>query len=59
LEIRILNYILDQLNCGFESFLGEPGGRLIADVKERNYDRLWRDYTEGKLTGTELTERLF
>lgn len=59
LEIRILNYILDHLNCGFESFLGKPGGRLTADVKEIDYDRLWRDYTEGKLTGTELTELLF
>ena len=59
LRIRILKYILDKLNCGFELFLGELGGSLRAHVKEINYDQLWRDYTEGKITETELSDLLF
>lgn len=59
LRINFLNYILEKLNCGFESFMDDTGGNLIAHIKKKNYDQLWKDYLEGKITGTELTNVLY
>ena len=40
-------------------FLGDDSGELVAHVNKKEYRQLWNDYTEGKITGTELTTRLF
>ena len=59
LRFRFLNYIVEKLNYGFEDYLVDAGGKLVANVKEKNYDQLWEDYSDGKLTGTELTNILY
>ncbi len=59
LRFRFLNYIVEKLNYGFEDYLFDEGGKLVANVKEKNYDQLWEDYSDGKLTGTELTNILY
>ena len=59
LRLQFLNYILDKLNSGFGSSIGDADGRLTARVKKNDYDRLWKDYSEGKITGGELTDILF
>lgn len=59
LKLKLLDYILDKLNCGLESFLGNPGGKLVARKKTLDYDQLWREYSDGKVTGTELTSILY
>lgn len=59
LRLRFLNYILGKLNSGFENYIVDAGGKLVAHVKEKNYNQLWKDYSDGKLTGTELTNILY
>jgi len=58
-RLHFLNYILEKLNCGFEAFINDAGGKLIARIKEKEYDQLWKDYSDGKITGTELTDILY
>lgn len=59
LRLQFLNYILEKLNFGFEEYIVDAGGKLVAHVKEKNYDQLWKDYSDGKLTGTELSNILY
>ena len=59
LKLRFLNYILGKLNSGFENCIVDAGGKLVAHVKEKNYNQLWENYCDGKLTGTELTNILY
>ena len=59
LRLRFLNYILGKLNSGFENCIVDAGGKLVAHVKEKNYNQLWKDYSDAKLTGTELTNILY
>lgn len=59
IRICFLNYILQKLNSGFEKYIVDVGGKLVAHINEKNYDQLWKDYCEGKLTGTELTKILY
>ena len=59
LRLRFLNYILGKLNSGFENYIADAGGKLVAHVKEKNYNQLWKDYCDAKLTGTELTKILY
>ena len=59
LRIKLLDYILETLNCGLEAFLDKPGGKLIARKKTLDYDQLWKEYTDGKVTATELTNILY
>lgn len=59
LRLRFLNYILGKLNSGFENYIVDAGGKLVAHVKEKNYNQLWKDYSDAKLTGTELTNILY
>lgn len=59
LKLRFLNYILGKLNSGFENCIVDAGGKLVAHVKEKNYNQLWENYCDGKLTGTELINILY
>lgn len=59
LRLKFLNYILEKLNYGFETFIDDAGGKLIARIKTKEYDQLWKDYSDGKVTGTELTNILY
>lgn len=59
LRLRFLNYILEKLNSGFENYIVDAGGKLVAHVKEKNYNQLWENYCDGKLTGTELANILY
>lgn len=59
LKLRFLEYIVKKINNGLHDFLGDDSGELVAHVNKKEYRQLWNDYTEGKITGTELTTRLF
>ena len=59
LRIRFLNYILDRLNSGFASFVGKDCGKLIAHIVEKDYEKLWKDYSDGKITGSQLSDILY
>lgn len=58
-KIKFLNYILDKLNFGFKLISKESDGKLVANIKEKNYKRLWQDYQNGKISVTELTKILY
>jgi len=59
LRLRFLEYIVRKINDGLHRFLGDDSGELVARVNRKEYKQLWNDYTEGKITGTELTALLF
>jgi len=59
LKIRFLEYIVKRINEGLHNFLGDNAGELIAHIDRKDYKKLWNDYTEGMITGTELTKVLF
>jgi hypothetical protein len=59
LRLRFLEYIVKKINDGLHEFLGDDSGELVAHIKRKEYRQLWNDYTEGKITGTELTALLF
>ena len=57
--LRFLEYIVKKINDGLHGFLGDDSGELVAHVNRKEYRQLWNDYTEGKITGTELTNILY
>lgn len=59
LRLRFLEYIVKKINDGLHGFLGDDTGELVAHVNRKEYRQLWNDYTEGKITGTELTNILY
>ena len=59
LRLRFLEYIVKKINDGLHEFLGDDSGELVAHINRKEYRRLWNDYTDGKMTGTELTTILF
>ena len=59
LRIRFLEYVVKKINDGLHEFLGDDSGELVAHINRKEYRRLWNDYTEGKISGTELTTILF
>lgn len=59
LRMQFLQYILEKLNSGLCDFIGDSGGKIVAHVIEKNYDQLWKDYSDGKMTGTELRNILY
>ena len=59
IQIHFLEYIINRINEGLRDFLGDDAGKLVAHINRKNYKQLWKDYSEGKITGTELTKVLF
>lgn len=59
LKIRFLDYIVNKINKGLNDFLGDDAGRLVAHINRKDYKLLWKNYSDGKITGTELTNVLF
>lgn len=59
LRTRFLEYIVERINEGLHNFVGDNAGKLIARINRKDYKQLWNDYTEGRITGTELTNILY
>ena len=59
LKIKFLKYIVKKTNDGLNDFLGDDAGELVANIIRKDYEQLWNDYTEGKITGTELSTILY
>ena len=59
LKLSLLNYILKKMNYGLGKFIDNFDGKIVAQVNEKNYDQLWKDYSEGRMTGTELANILY
>lgn len=59
LKLQFLEYILKKINLGLEEFMGGSDGKLIVHIKKKNYNQLWNDYSNGIITGSELTNILY
>ena len=59
-RIKALNLIMDKINEGLSTCLhNESPGKLVAHIRNLNYDDIWEQYTKGKITVTELTNLLY
>ena len=59
-RIKALNFIIDKINEGLSTCLhNESPGKLVAHIRNLNYDDIWEQYTNGKITVTELTNLLY
>ena len=59
LKLRFIKYIVNRINHGLQSFFGDGSGELVAHINEKDYEKLWNNYSEGKITGTELSSILY
>ncbi|MBQ6462554.1 MAG: hypothetical protein IJJ59_04455 [Pseudobutyrivibrio sp.] len=59
LKLQFLNYILEKLNDGLNTFFQSDKGKIVAHVKYRDYDRLWEDYSTGNISTSQLTKELY
>ena len=59
LKLRFLEYIVKKINDGLHEFLGNDTGELVAHIDQKNYRQLWDDYSDGKITSTQLADILF
>lgn len=59
LKILFLGHILKKVNIGLSKIIDADDGLIIAHIKERNYDQIWQDYSNGRITGPELTRILY
>lgn len=59
LKLHFLEYIVKKINEGLHVFFGDNAGELVVHVNRKEYRQLWKDYTAGKITGTELTNILY
>ena len=59
-RIKALNFIMDKINEGLSTCLhNESPGKLVAHIRNLNYDDIWEEYTKGKITVTELKNLLY
>lgn len=60
LKIKILNYVIERINEGISTYLqNEDVGKLVANIKDIQYDQCWNDFKNGKISITELSKILF
>ena len=59
IKVRFLDYIVKKINDGLQGFLGDDAGELVAHIDKKAYEKIWNDYSEGRITGTELSNIVF
>lgn len=64
LKLKILDYIIDRLNNGLLLCAGKTAkddsfGSVELNIKRLEYDKLWKQYSEGKITTTQLNSIIF
>lgn len=59
-RIKAIDFIMDKINEGLSTCLhNESPGKLVAHIRNLNYDDIWEQYTKGKITVTELRNLLY
>lgn len=59
-RIKALDYIVYKINEGLSTCLhNESSGKLVARIRRLDYDNIWKQYTKGEITLTELTNLLY
>lgn len=59
-RIKALEFIVDKINEGLSICLdNEAPGKLIAHVRKLDYDNIWKQYSKGEITVTELKNLLY
>lgn len=59
LKISFIDYIVRRINEGLHGFLGGDSGELVVHIDRKDYKDLWDKYLTGKITGTELSKKLY
>ncbi|MBR2555286.1 MAG: hypothetical protein IKE94_10530 [Aeriscardovia sp.] len=58
-KIHFLKYVLDKINMALHGCMGDNDlGVLVAHIKEINYDNVWIDYINGRITPSQLSKLL-
>lgn len=59
-KIKALDFIIDKINEGLSICLhNESAGKLVAHIRRLDYDDIWKKYSRGEITVTELTNLLY
>lgn len=59
-RIKALDFIIDKINEGLSICLhNESPGKLVAHIRRLDYDDVWKQYSRGEMTVTELTNLLY
>lgn len=59
-RIKALDFILYKINEGLSTCLHNPfPGKLVAHIRRLDYDQIWKQYTKGELTVTEVNNLLY
>ena len=59
-RIRALKFIIYKINEGLTICLhNESPGKLVAHIRELDYDDIWEKYSRGEITLTDLTHLLY
>lgn len=64
LKLKILDYIIERLNKGLLLCVGKTTnddsfGSVELNIKRLEYGKLWKQYSEGKITTTELNNIIY
>lgn len=59
-RIKALEFIISKINIGLSNCLHNKAvGKLTANINKLDYDDIWRKYSKGEITVTELTNILY
>jgi hypothetical protein len=59
-KIKAITYILRKINDGITKCLdNENSGKLMAHIREIDYDKIWKEFQTGEITVTEFANRLY
>ncbi len=59
LRIKILEYVIKQMNDCLNGFIQEKNcGKITVNIRERDYKKIWDDYSEGRMSTKKLTDLL-
>ena len=59
-KTMFLQYVIIQINKSLKAFFaGSNVGEMVLHLKNLDYQELWKNYSKGKITKTELTNTLF
>lgn len=58
-KIKALRYILNEVNKSLSYVCGEDAGKIVANIRNLDYDKMWNEYQNGEITVTELSNILF
>ncbi len=60
MRIKILKYVIGQINDGLTKFIPcVDCGKIVANIKVTDYEKIWNDFSDGRITTKELTDILY